>query len=71
MARRNKALLQNADFGENRQAHREHRSKKGRKKLFKASNGAFYLYKMKKEAQENDFDDYPLPFCKRKGKIKS
>lgn len=69
MVRRIKALQQNAEFGENRPAHREHRSKKGRNRLFRASNGAFFEYKKKKQVQEQDFDTSSLQFLNNNFKI--
>jgi hypothetical protein len=48
MARVIKALQQNAEWGENRPAHREHRSKRGRNKMWKIKSEAFLKYKRKK-----------------------
>lgn len=61
--------MHNCEIGESRVFHHEHRSKKGRNKRFKASNGAFYRYKDKKREQEQDFDTNSLQFLNNNFRI--
>ncbi len=69
MARRIKSLLFNAEFGENRVAHREHRSKRGRNRINKENSGAFYKYKKKKEDLMYGVDKKSLRYLKNRYKI--
>lgn len=69
MARVYKSLLQNADWGENRQAHREHRSKKGRNQIWKIKSEAFRMFKQQKEELKWGVDKKSLRLIKNKYKI--
>lgn len=70
MARRIKSLQQNADWGENRPAHREHRSKKGRNRIWKIKSEAFFKFKEKKEDLKLSYEDKLLLFKNRRYRIK-
>ena len=70
MVRVIKSLQQNVDWGENRPAHREHRSKRGRKPLAYHKSDAFLKFKAKKEGMKLSYEDKLLLFKNRKYRIK-
>lgn len=70
MVRLIKSLQQNAEFGENRPAHREHRSKKGRNRIWKIKSDAFLKFKDKKRDLKEGVDKKSLRFIEKEYNIK-
>ena len=65
-----KSLLFNADWGENRQAHRIHRSKCGRNRRDKETNEAFWKFKRKKIDLSTDWEVKSLLYKNSRYRIK-
>lgn len=69
MARIIRSLQHNVDWGENRPAHREHRSKRGRNRMFKLRNEKYWKFKKQKEALIHGFDEKSLRYIREHYKI--
>jgi len=69
MAREKKSLQQNKKWGEDRQKHREHRSKRGRNKMFRDDSPIFLNKRKHLEEVKAGVDKYSLRLLRNRYKI--
>lgn len=69
MQRRKKSLHHNLQEGENVVFHHEHRSKRGRNKMFRADNEIYHRFQKEKEELKYGVDKKSLRFLRNRYKV--